>query len=276
MRLQEEKSQILGQIGEMERRGRGTTELIAQIQGMSLREQEAQSARQALYGSDPSWLMSFTAWCNENNPPIENGVEDPLNLETDLRRDVNGWFQHLRSCETPARRDWMAVAEVIRDAITAGDRCRYDYIPLRASAPGDGPASINGAISFRQYCTNYADPHEIQVSPMNSVFINLLHGYAGYLKGNGFYDDVREFLCEREKRVKLLRQFFAAIPGAPLSGHPHDHPVDIDSPSLDPLVEDIQRLCAQALELRRLDELRIAIEASGNDDDLPDRAHRPS
>jgi hypothetical protein len=183
-----------------------------------------------LYESDPDWLLNFDDWCTENST-----AEAPYN-EVDLRQDINGWFQHLRTCHSQARLDWMAFADICRDAILEGDRCHYDYV-VDADALGSEPL-----LSFRTWCLENADPAEIRISSMNYIFINLLQGYADYLIDADDLGVLASFQHDRSGRVQIMRDHLAAIPGAPISRCLNDVPMMEDTPSNWQMCADIGRL----------------------------------
>lgn len=208
-----------------------------------------------LYESDPDWLMNFDDWCAENNT-----TNAPF-TDIELRRDINGWFQHLRTCQSQARLDWMPFAETFRDAIQAGERCHFEYTPTRTF--------LGLPLSFRNWCIENADPAEIRVSPMNYIFTSLLQQFADYLRSSGFLGDLAAFLHERSVRVRLMRDFLALIPGAPISRDLNHTEIMEDTPSNWQMFEDIERLCREGghtteadirqrdAQVARLDRLRI-------------------
>lgn len=193
-------------------------------------QQEAPPVEQpnGLYEFDPSCLLNFDDWCAENS-----NIEAPY-TELDLRRDINGWFQHLRNCESQARLDWVPFAETFRDAILTGDRCHYDYAPTNNLAWQP--------LTFRNWCLENADPAEIRISPMNSIFINLLQGYTEYLIGTESLEDLAAFQRERSARVQIMRDHLAKIPGAPISRNLNDIEMMEDTPSNRQMCDDIDRL----------------------------------
>jgi hypothetical protein len=199
-----------------------------------IQQQEAPQAEQqnGLYESDPDWLLNFDDWCTENST-----VEAPY-TEIDLRRDINGWFQHLRTCESQVRLDWIPFAETYRDAILAGESCYYEYVPV--------PNVFNfEPLSFRHWIIANADPAEIRVSSMTYMFISFLEGYADYLRNNECLGDLAAFLHERSVRVKIMRGCLALIPGAPISQNLNDTEMMEQSPSNLQMLFDIGRLCRE-------------------------------
>jgi predicted transcriptional regulator len=194
--------------------------------------QEAPQMEQSngLYESDPDWLLNFSDWCTENSTAVA-----PF-TEVDLRQDINGWFQHLRTCHSQARLDWMPFADICRDAILEGDRCHYDYV-IDADALGSEPL-----LNFRTWCLENADPAEIRISSMNYIFMNLLQGYADYLIGAEGLGVLASFQHDRLGRVQIMRDHLATIPGAPISRYLNDVPTMEDTPSNWQMCADIGRL----------------------------------
>lgn len=178
-------------------------------------QQDAPQVEQlnGLYESDPDWLLNFDDWCNDNS------TFESASPEIDLRQDINGWFQHLCTCQSQARLDWIPIAETYRDAILEGDRHGYEYVP-----DPDAPGSER-LLSFRNWCLENADPAEIRISPINSTFINLLRGYADYLISADALRVLVNFQYDRQGRVQIIRDHLAAIPGAPMSR-------DLSNPSM--------------------------------------------
>lgn len=230
---EKEREQIMSRIKEMERQELVRRLLMFRISNIEDRKQKALPA--GLYESDPEWLLSFNDWCAENS----HLGKEPNSLEIGLRHDINGWFQHLRSCESQARRHWVALAETVVDAILAGDRCRYDYIPLTEDRRSRDP----GCMSFRQWCIANANRRLIRVSPMKSIFIELLEGYRKYLLANHRFEDLSEFLTLRANRVNVLRMFLQEIPGVPLTKREfRNSAINLQSPDVLLMVEDICHL----------------------------------
>ena len=226
-RLLDQFSEAINQ--ELERRIRDIDE--AREPQSVIQQQEAPQVEQqnGLYESDPDWLLNFDDWCAENSI-----VEAPY-TEIDLRRDINGWFQHLRTCESQVRLDWIPFAETYRDAILAGERRYFEYAPI-PNVFGFEP------LSFRHWIIATADPAEIQDSYM---FINFLEGYADYLRNIGCLGDLAAFVQERSVRVKIMRSCLALIPGAPISHDLNDTEMVEYSPSNLQMLFDIGRLCRE-------------------------------
>jgi hypothetical protein len=207
--------------------------------------------RAGFYESDPEWLLNFDDWCLENSP------EGFPYTETDLRRDLNGWFQHLRSCESQLRLDWIPFAESYRDAIQAGDRCRYEYSPLPNDTEGQRPSS------FRIWCIDNVNAADVRVLPMNSVFIYLLQEYEAYLRTNGWFADLQVFQFKRWTRIKTMCISLALIPGAPLSRLSEDQSINIeDTPSIKGMCDDIGRLCREGSSTAEVDILQRQADIS--------------
>jgi hypothetical protein len=254
--MEQERYRILGLIRHMQMEldqfsEEITQELQARILNLDetrepepvIQQQEAGQVEQqaGLYESDPEWLLNFDDWCRENS------VGDSPYTETDLRRDLNGWFQHLRSCESQLRLDWIPFAESYRDAIQAGDRCRYEYSP----EPG------TELQSFRTWCIDNANPADIQVSSMNSVFINLLQGYEEHLRTNEWWADLDTFQLERQTRITTMRMRLARIPGAPLSRRPEDGLIQYeDNASVWDMGADIGRFCERGSSTTEIEYLQ--------------------
>jgi hypothetical protein len=195
--------------------------------------QEAPQAEQltGLYKSDPDWLLNFDDWCTENS------TTEALHPEIDLRRDINGWFQHLRTCESQVRLDWIPFAETYRDAIQAGERCHFVYIPI-PNVFSQEP------LSFQEWISANADPAEILASSMTYMFIRLLEGYADYLGNNGWSADLQAFQFERQTRVRIMRIALMLIPGAPLSRLSGAEDLNFEeTPNIKRMCDDIRRLC---------------------------------
>jgi hypothetical protein len=202
----------------------------ARLEAVMRQEAPQMEQSNGLFESDPDWLLNFDDWCADNS-----NLEVPF-TEIALRQDINGWFQHLRTCPSQARLDWMPIAEICRDAIMEGDRCHYDYVPHHVT-PASGPL-----ISFRKWCLENADPNEIAISPMNSIFINLLQEYGDYLTSAGAFAELAEFRYDRQDRVGIMRGHLNAMPGAPLSRELNDIYLIADTPSNLQLCVDIRRI----------------------------------
>lgn len=215
-----------------------------------IQQQEAPKVEQptGLYESDPDWLQNFDDWCTENS------ITEAPHPEIDLRRDINGWFQHLRTCESQVRLDWIPFAETYRDAIQTGERRHYEYVPI-PNALGQEP------LSFQNWITANADPAEIPVSSMTYMFIRLLEGYADYLRNNGWSADLEAFQFERQTRVRIMRIALMMIPGAPLSplSEDEDHIFE-DTPSIRGMRDDIRRLCRRGHSTSQVEYLQRQAE----------------